>query len=177
MRLHQPQMGFSECGCLDRFATSHVKSCPLTPSSCDRIPPGGGTNQGPVVGAPNPNKRSVCCKVGPDRRARDGRSFRHNGGNLLRILHCSWHVVWIFSFLVLFIFTGGLQKTKCLATIPRVEMDSILRTPSCALPIFLERGYLDPQTTSTKKNVNPPHNFEAITYFYVYVEGLGWHHF
>ena len=28
----------------------------------------------------------------------------------------------VFSFLVLFIFTGGLQKTKFLATIPRVEM-------------------------------------------------------
>ena len=26
-------------------------------------------------------------------------------------LRCSWHVFWFFSFLVLFIFTGGLQKT------------------------------------------------------------------
>ena len=30
--------------------------------------------------------------------------------------------VGFFSCLVLFIFTGGLQKTKCFATIPRVEM-------------------------------------------------------
>ena len=38
-------------------------------------------------------------------------------------LHCSWHVFSFFSyFLVLFIFTGGLQKTKFFATIPRVEM-------------------------------------------------------
>ena len=26
-------------------------------------------------------------------------------------LHCSWHAFWFFSFLVLLIFTGGLQKT------------------------------------------------------------------
>ena len=38
------------------------------------------------------------------------------------LLHCSWHVFGFFSFLVLFIFTGGLQKTKFFATIPRVEM-------------------------------------------------------
>ena len=35
-------------------------------------------------------------------------------------LHCSWII-----FLVLFIFTGGLQKTTFFATIPRVEMIQI----------------------------------------------------
>ena len=30
--------------------------------------------------------------------------------------------VLVFSFLVLLSFTGGLQKTKCFATIPRVEV-------------------------------------------------------
>ena len=33
----------------------------------------------------------------------------------------------VFSFLVLFIFTGGLQKTKFFATIPRVDMRSYLQ--------------------------------------------------
>ena len=37
-------------------------------------------------------------------------------------LHCSWRAFWLFSLLVPFIFTGGLQKTKFFATIPRVEM-------------------------------------------------------
>ena len=36
-------------------------------------------------------------------------------------LRCSWPVVRFFSFLVLFIFTGGLQQTKFL--LPRVEMN------------------------------------------------------
>ena len=38
-------------------------------------------------------------------------------------LHCSWYVFWVFSFLVLFIFTGGLQKKQFFATIPRVETE------------------------------------------------------
>ena len=37
-------------------------------------------------------------------------------------LRCSWQVFWSLSFLVLFIFPGGLQTTKFFATIPRVEM-------------------------------------------------------
>ena len=47
-----------------------------------------------------------------------------NEGAALRVkvLHCSWRVFWFFSFLVLFIFTGGLQKPQFLATIPRLEM-------------------------------------------------------
>ena len=48
--------------------------------------------------------------------------FRETKRNLLPFLRCSWHVFWFFRFLVLFIFTGGLQKTKFFATIPRVEM-------------------------------------------------------
>ena len=44
------------------------------------------------------------------------------GDSPLPWLHCSWHVVSFFSFLVLFIFSGGLQKTKFFATIARVEM-------------------------------------------------------
>ena len=32
----------------------------------------------------------------------------------LNQLHCSWHVFWFFSLLVLFIFTGGLQNTSFL---------------------------------------------------------------
>ena len=49
----------------------------------------------------------------------------------LGFLHCSWHVFWLFSFLVLFIFTGGLQKTKFLATIPRVGMLPSASIPNC----------------------------------------------
>ena len=30
------------------------------------------------------------------------------------VFSCSWHVLWFVSFLVLFIFTGGLQKTQFL---------------------------------------------------------------
>ena len=44
-------------------------------------------------------------------------------------LHCSWHVCVFFffflRFLVLFIFTGGLQQTKCFS-LPRVEMVSLI---------------------------------------------------
>ena len=40
----------------------------------------------------------------------------------LTVLGMCFGFLVFFSFLVLFIFTGGLQKTKFLATIPRVEM-------------------------------------------------------
>ena len=37
-------------------------------------------------------------------------------------LHCSWHLfLFLFSLLVLFKFTGGLQKAKFIATIPRLN--------------------------------------------------------
>ena len=41
----------------------------------------------------------------------------------LPYLHCSWHVFWVFSFLVLFIFYWGSAKNiQFFATIPRVDM-------------------------------------------------------
>ena len=57
-------------------------------------------------------------------------------------LHCSWHVFWFFSFLVLFIFTGGLQKTKLFATIPRVEMQWF--QPSSQIALTLDRVHISP---------------------------------
>ena len=52
-------------------------------------------------------------------------------------LHCSWHDFGFFSFLVLFIFTGGLQK-QFFATIPRVEMKQIWGVAvTTACPVLL----------------------------------------
>ena len=47
-------------------------------------------------------------------------------------------VFWFFSFLVLFIFTGGLQKTKFFVTIPRVEMIKYRKRPLTVLDVHMD---------------------------------------